>query len=36
VQSRSSSNGKWVKVGGWVDRDAAAKLILDAIARFVK
>jgi inorganic pyrophosphatase len=25
--------GKWVKVGGWVDREAAGKLILDAIAR---
>src|SRR5271155_5706119 len=25
--------GKWVKVGGWVDREAAEKLILEAIAR---
>jgi inorganic pyrophosphatase len=25
--------GKWVKIGGWVDREAAGKLILDAIAR---
>ena len=28
--------GKWVKVGGWVDREAAGKLILDAIARLHK
>ena len=28
--------GKWVKVGGWVDREAAEKLILEAIARVQK
>ena len=28
--------GKWVKVGSWVDRDASAQLIVDAIARFGK
>jgi inorganic pyrophosphatase len=28
--------GKWVKVGGWVDREAAEKLILEAIARVAK
>jgi inorganic pyrophosphatase len=28
--------GKWVKVGEWVDRDAAAQLIAEAIARFGK
>jgi len=28
--------GKWVKIGGWVDREAAEKLILEAIARVQK
>jgi len=28
--------GKWVKVGGWVDREAAEQLILEEIARVAK
>jgi inorganic pyrophosphatase len=28
--------GKWVKVGGWVDREAAHKLIVEAIERVRK
>jgi len=28
--------GKWVKIGDWVDREAAGKLILEAIARVHK
>ena len=28
--------GKWVKIGGWLDKDAAAKEINDSIKRFKK